>query len=118
MIDGDIGLIITATLLCDKSDEASQTWSGTPADALISLTSAVTNNPENAAQNISAEAGDGATALTVINERTFDLPGTGGKGVMIPQTGQLNWPIPVLAFSGVVLIIVGVAMLRKKRDEK
>ncbi len=37
---------------------------------------------------------------------------------MIPQTGQLNWPIPVLAFSGVVLIIVGVAMLRKKRDEK
>ena len=118
MIDGDIGLKITATLLCDKSDEASQTWSGTPADALISLTSAVTNNPENAAQNISAEAGDGATALTVINERTFDLPGTGGKGVMIPQTGQLNWPIPVLAFSGVVLIIVGVAMLRKKRDEK
>lgn len=118
MIDGDIGLKITAALLCDKSDEASQTWSGTPADALISLTSAVTNNPENAAQNISAEAGDGATALTVINERTFDLPGTGGKGVMIPQTGQLNWPIPVLAFSGVVLIIAGVAMLRKKRDEK
>ncbi len=37
--------------------------------------------------NISAEAGDGATALTVINERTFDLPGTGGKGVMMLYIG-------------------------------
>lgn len=31
------------------------------------------------------------------------------------QTGQLTWPIPVLAFIGVVLIIVGTVILRKER---
>lgn len=31
------------------------------------------------------------------------------------QTGQLTWPIPVLAFLGVALIAVGTAILRKER---
>lgn len=31
------------------------------------------------------------------------------------QTGQLTWPIPVLAFIGVVLLIVGTVILRKER---
>lgn len=37
----------------------------------------------------------------------------------LPQTGQLNWPIPVLAVSGVVLVAAGLA-LRKgtRKDEK
>lgn len=35
----------------------------------------------------------------------------------LAQTGQLRWPIPVLAGSGLVLIIIGVA-LRRSRDEK
>ena len=32
------------------------------------------------------------------------------------QTGQLVWPLPVLAVSGMLLIAVGVALLRKKRE--
>ena len=31
------------------------------------------------------------------------------------QTGQLMWPIPVLAASGMLLIVVGVVLLQKKR---
>ena len=30
------------------------------------------------------------------------------------QTGQLNWPIPVLGGLAVVLVVVGVALTRKK----
>ena len=33
------------------------------------------------------------------------------------QTGQLIWPIPVLAFAGIALIGLGSALLRKKREQ-
>lgn len=35
----------------------------------------------------------------------------------LPQTGQLNWPIPVLAVSGLVLFIVGWLLCFGKRKE-
>ncbi|MBQ1507138.1 MAG: Cna B-type domain-containing protein [Ruminococcus sp.] len=35
----------------------------------------------------------------------------------IPQTGQLNWPIPVLAFAGVVFIAIGALLSRKRNYE-
>lgn len=31
------------------------------------------------------------------------------------QTGQLIWPIPILAFSGMILIAIGIIILQKKR---
>jgi hypothetical protein len=34
----------------------------------------------------------------------------------LPETGQLIWPIPVLAVSGMLLISVGVMLMQKKRD--
>lgn len=34
------------------------------------------------------------------------------------QTGQWNWPIPVLAFTGLVLILVGFVLLNSKRKMK
>lgn len=34
------------------------------------------------------------------------------------QTGQLNWPVPVMAFSGLVLILIGFALLHSKRNTK
>jgi hypothetical protein len=30
------------------------------------------------------------------------------------QTGQLTWPIPVLAVSGMLLIAIGITLLQKK----
>ena len=35
----------------------------------------------------------------------------------IPQTGQLNWPVPVLSVTGAALIIIGLIITRKKRNE-
>lgn len=45
------------------------------------------------------------------------LPGHPDNPVMssLPQTGQLNWPVPVLAVSGVVLFAFGWALDRKYR---
>ena len=34
---------------------------------------------------------------------------------VLAQTGQLMWPIPVLAFSGMLLIAVGIVIMHKKR---
>ncbi len=44
-------------------------------------------------------------------------PGHPDNPVMssLPQTGQLNWPVPVLAVSGVVLFAFGWALDRKYR---
>jgi LPXTG-motif cell wall-anchored protein len=33
----------------------------------------------------------------------------------LAQTGQLTWPIPVLAISGMLLIAAGIVLLQKKR---
>ena len=36
----------------------------------------------------------------------------------IPQTGQLNWPIPVLCVTGIALVLIGALIVRKNRHEK
>lgn len=37
----------------------------------------------------------------------------------LPQTGQLNWPIPVLAVTGVVLVVAGIRLKKgTRKDEK
>ena len=33
------------------------------------------------------------------------------------QTGQLKWPVPVLAGAGVLLTLAGVRMSRKRKKE-
>lgn len=39
-------------------------------------------------------------------------------GEKIPQTGQLKWPVPVLAIAGITLIVIGYAdRCFRKRDE-
>ena len=36
---------------------------------------------------------------------------------VLPHTGQLNWPIPVLAFAGILLFIIGWSMYYKKGNK-
>ena len=39
----------------------------------------------------------------------------------LPQTGQLNWPIPLLAFSGAILFVVGLLLCisgKRRHNEK
>ena len=42
-------------------------------------------------------------------------PSTKPDGPKLPQTGQLNWPVPVLAVSGLAMFTIGF-LLRKKED--
>ena len=34
----------------------------------------------------------------------------------LPQTGMLNWPIPVLGASGIFLVLLGILLLRRKEN--
>ena len=36
----------------------------------------------------------------------------------IPQTGQLNWPVPVLCFIGLALILLGILTVKKNNYDK
>jgi hypothetical protein len=37
---------------------------------------------------------------------------------VLPQTGQLNWPVPVLALAGLSLVLLGAALRRSGKDEE
>lgn len=56
----------------------------------------------------------GKTALQKTNAAPADTVPAGG----LPQTGQLNWPIPVLALAGCVLVLIGLACRRKNDNDK
>lgn len=49
-------------------------------------------------------------------ETTKPTESTTPPGNKIPQTGQVNWPVPVLAAGGLVLLFLG-HLLRRKRHE-
>lgn len=38
-------------------------------------------------------------------------------GTKLPQTGQLNWPIPVMVISGMTLFVIGWVLRFRKRDD-
>lgn len=47
-----------------------------------------------------------------------DPPPTVPEDPNLPQTGQLNWPIPLLAVSGLVLFVIGwILRFGKKREQ-
>ena len=56
---------------------------------------------------------EGFTATYKQNGYLFTVTNT----ATLIQTGQLIWPIPVLAFVGVLLIAVGSSLLQKKRKQ-
>ena len=72
-----------------------------------------TDMPESDAYSILEEnVPKGFTATYSQNGYVFTVTNTGA----LAQTGQLIWPIPVLAMAGLCLITVGAIVLRKKRD--
>lgn len=48
------------------------------------------------------------------SRKTTQTPPTQEVLSALPQTGQLNWPVPVLAVTGAVLVAAGVVL--KKRS--
>ena len=70
------------------------------------------NMPESDAYSIKeVNIPKGFTATYKQDEYLFTVTNTS----TLIQTGQLMWPIPVLAFSGMLLIAMGIIILRKKR---
>ena len=55
---------------------------------------------------------EGFTATYSQSEYEFTVTNTSS----LIQTGQLVWPIPVLAISGMLLVVVGIALMKKKRN--
>ena len=43
-------------------------------------------------------------------------PGTPPDDPSLPQTGQLWWPVPLLAVAGVLLLLIGAALFLRKED--
>ena len=54
----------------------------------------------------------GYTVSYSFNGTTFTVHNT----ETLIQTGQLNWPVPVLGAAGLALVLAGVMMLRKKKE--
>ena len=71
-----------------------------------------TDMPESDAYSIQeVNVPKGFTATYKQNTYVFTVTNTS----TLIQTGQLMWPIPVLAVSGMLLIAVGITLLQKKR---
>lgn len=72
-----------------------------------------TDMPESDAYSIKeVNVPKGFTATYMQNDYVFTVTNTS----TLIQTGQLMWPIPVLAISGMLLIASGVVLLQKKRE--
>jgi hypothetical protein len=69
--------------------------------------------PESDAYSIvEVDVPKGFTATYSQNGYVFTVTNTGS----LAQTGQLIWPIPVLAMVGLCLIAIGIIVLRKPRN--
>ena len=72
-----------------------------------------TNMPQSDAYRIQeVDVPKGFTVTYKQNGYVFTVTNT----ATLAQTGQLVWPIPVLALAGVLLIALGSVLLQKKRD--
>jgi hypothetical protein len=73
-----------------------------------------TDLPESDAYSIvEVDVPNGFTATYTRNGYDFTVTNTAA----LIQTGQLVWPIPVLAMAGLCLIAVGTTVLRRTRDD-
>ena len=61
---------------------------------------------------------DGYTVATAQEGNIFVLTNTypGKQPPTLPQTGMLWWPVPLLAFSGLLLIVAGLVVRHRQRD--
>ena len=61
---------------------------------------------------------DDSTTVPGGEQETTTKPRSNPPGPVIPYTGLLRWPITVCSILGVLLIIIGFALIRKSRYEK
>lgn len=59
---------------------------------------------------------NGSRRIVITNTRHPETPPAPGGN--LPQTGALWWPVPVLALSGLFLLVLGKAMAKRKREHE
>ena len=64
---------------------------------------------ENVPEGYRAEYAVYKNTTTITNRASWYVPPT---DVLI-QTGQLNWPVPILVCAGLFLLVIGCALLRR-----
>ncbi len=113
---------ITVQLLCNgviydektlnEGNQWSYTWEGLDASKNWQLTEKEV--PEEYTVGISRED----VTFTVTNTNTNGNPPPPKKpgSPTLPQTGQLWWPVPVLAGIGAVMLFLGIFLLLRKKD--
>lgn len=52
-----------------------------------------------------------------LTDKTTQTSAVASEPVAIPQTGSLNWPVPVLAVLGIIFLIIGFILLPPKRSD-
>ncbi len=58
----------------------------------------------------------GSRRIVITNTQHPETPPTSGDD--LPQTGVLWWPVPVLALSGLFLLVLGKVMAKRKREHE
>lgn len=111
---------ITAQLLKDGKiyDEAvlneENGWQYTWSD--LDVTSRWTVTEKEADKNYTVLVSKEGTSFLITNRYKPAIPGKpgGNTSSKLPQTGQLWWPVTVLALAGVLLVIVGICIRKNK----
>jgi len=110
---------VSQTVTLDASNEWSYVWTGLSAGSTWSV--AELNVPS----GYTASVKHTENAYTITN--SFGTTATGDNGsdvpdsavpLAAPQTGLVQWPIPVLLSAGALLIVAGAAANRRKKHEK
>jgi hypothetical protein len=94
-----LGLVGLPFIGGGNTDTDSGTVTQTPAEA------EVTPPPAEAEVPTPEETGEGSVAEEAANAK-------------LPQTGQLNWPVPVLTLAGLTLVLLGFALRRSGKEEQ
>ena len=97
LYDGDKAV---ETVVLNKDNKWKHTWTELDADGKWTVKE--TNIPKDYTPSYKVK-GD---VVTITNTST------------LIQTGQLNWPIPVLGGLGILMIFIGILVMRKKRSEE
>jgi LPXTG-motif cell wall-anchored protein len=85
----------------------------TPGITTSTTTTSKKDTPTNS--NTTKTPGDSSTVKT--STKTPDSSSSSSSSTTkLPQTGQLEWPIPILASGGLILLIAGCILRRKRRD--
>ncbi|HAP78795.1 MAG TPA: hypothetical protein DCQ78_01135, partial [Ruminococcus sp.] len=59
------------------------------------------------------------TTVSSLKTEDSDLPETStSSSGKLPQTGQLWWPVPLLAGGGILFIAIGLRIRSRKENEK